>query len=113
MAWYRTAFDLQLPATQDVPVGLLLPLEPACRYRARIFLNGWQVGRFLDPQGPQQVFSLPTGILNPRGHNELAIAVWGEAATCAGLGTVSLVPQGNVLGGVPVDLVPSPAYAGG
>lgn len=111
VAWYRTSFDLHLPPGQDVPVGLALQ-DPSCRYRARIFLNGWQIGRYIAGVGPQQVFSLPTGILNPNGHNELAISVWGEAASCAGLGAVALAlaEQGNVLGGVPVELVNSPGY---
>lgn len=110
VGWYRTAFDLDLPAGQDVPVGLELRDFP-CRYRARIFLNGWQVGRYINTVGPQHVFPLPTGILNPGGRNELAISVWGEAATCAGLAVVRLVPLGNVRGGPPVELVNSPGYA--
>src|SRR5207244_8579932 len=49
--------------------------------------------------GPQHTFVLPTGLLEPRGGNTLAIAVW-SADTAGGLGQVELVALGNHRGGV-------------
>jgi len=56
--------------------------------------------------------SLPNGILNPNGTNTLAIAVWGEDSSTAGLGEVSLYEYGAYEGGVPVALVNAPGWSG-
>ncbi len=110
IGWYRTKFTLHLPANTDVPVGLKISDSPSYRYRAEIFLNGWLMGLYANDLGPQHVFSLPAGILNPDGQNTVAIAVWGEDEAGGGLGNVSLVPYGTYAGGVPVSQVPSPPW---
>jgi beta-galactosidase GanA len=110
LAWYRTAFDLHLPKETDVPLGLEVTDDPARHYRALIFLNGWMMGIYANDLGPQRIFSLPTGILNPNGGNTLAIAVLGEDGPSAGLGQISLIPYGRYQGGVPVGLVDSPQW---
>ena len=112
IGWYRTTFSLDLPAGTDVPVGLQISDTPSYRYRAEIFLNGWLLGLYANDLGPQHVFSLPTGILNPDGQNTVAIAVWGEDEAGGGLGTVSLVPYGTYAGGVPVTPVTAPKWNG-
>jgi Beta-galactosidase jelly roll domain len=94
VAWYRTQFDLDLPSHQDVPVGLRFTDDPARRYRVIIFINGWNVGQYVNDLGPQRVFVLPEGFLNHRGRNTLALAVWSADAT-GGLGRVSLEALGN------------------
>jgi beta-galactosidase len=108
LAWYRTTFDLHLPKETDVPLGLKITDDPARRYRALIFLNGWMMGIYANDLGPQHIFSLPTGILNPDGGNTVAIAVLGEDGASAGLGQVGLIPYGRYQGGIPVGLVDSP-----
>jgi beta-galactosidase GanA len=110
VTWYRTEFSLHLPAGQDTAVGLRIDDDPAQVYRAQIFVNGWNLGRYLNNVGPQHVFSLPTGILRPDGRNTIAIASWGDGSR--GLGQVGLVDLGTHRGGVPVADVPSPAYRG-
>jgi hypothetical protein len=110
LGWYRTTFDLHLPKGTDVPLGLKITDDPARRYRALIFLNGWMMGIYANDLGPQHIFSLPTGILNPNGANTLAIAVLGEDSASGGLGQVDLVPYGRYEGGVPVSLVDSPRW---
>ncbi|OXM63281.1 beta-galactosidase [Amycolatopsis vastitatis] len=110
VTWYRTEFSLHLPAGQDTAVGLRIDDDPALVYRAQIFVNGWNLGRYLNNVGPQHVFSLPTGILRPDGRNTIAIASWGDGSR--GLGQVGLVDLGTHRGGVPVADVPSPAYRG-
>jgi beta-galactosidase GanA len=58
LAWYRTTFDLHLPKETDVPLGLKITDDPARRYRALIFLNGWMMGIYANHLGPQHIFSL-------------------------------------------------------
>ncbi len=110
IGWYRTTFSLHLPKHTDVPLGLKISDNPSRRYRAEIFLNGWLLGLYANDLGPQHVFSLPTGILNPNGQNTVAIAVWGEDQRGGGLGNVNLVRYGTYAGGVPVSQVPSPRW---
>ncbi len=95
VAWYRTSFRLDLPKNQDVPVGLRFSDDPSRHYRALIFVNGWNVGQYINDVGPQRVFTLPEGILNHRGKNSIALAVWSADASSGGLGKVSLEALGN------------------
>lgn len=109
IGWYRTTFTLDIPAGQDVPVALKISDNPSRHYRALIFINGWQVGRYVNDRGPQHVFVLPAGILNPRGENTIAIASWSTGHD-GGLGKVSLVALGNYRGALQVRPVRSPEY---
>jgi len=95
VAWYRTTFRLDLPRDQDVPVGLRFTDDPARHYRALIFVNGWNVGQYVNDLGPQRVFTLPQGILRHQGENTIALAVWSADATTGGLGQLSLEALGN------------------
>ncbi|TAM93947.1 MAG: beta-galactosidase, partial [Rhodanobacteraceae bacterium] len=108
--WYRTTFKLDIPADQDVPIALAIDDSPARHYRALIFINGWQFGRYVNALGPQHEFILPPGILNPNGDNTVAIAVWSTEHS-GGLGAVSLIELGNDLTSLRVRMVPAPAYS--
>ncbi|MBI3368240.1 MAG: beta-galactosidase, partial [Burkholderiales bacterium] len=67
--WLRTRFTLDLPAGHDVQLGLAFGDTTAPRSlpetRALIFVNGWNLGQFISHIGPQRVFVLPPGILDP------------------------------------------------
>jgi beta-galactosidase GanA len=95
ISWYRTRVRLDLPRDQDVPVGLRFADDPTRHYRVLIFVNGWNVGQYVNDVGPQHVFVLPQGILRHQGTNTIALAVWSDDATTAGLGAVDLVALGN------------------
>jgi beta-galactosidase GanA len=110
IGWYRTTFTLHMPADQDVPLALAISDDPARHYRALIFVNGWQFGRYINALGPQHVFVLPPGILNPHGSNTIAIASWSTEYS-GGLGNVRLVKLGNYRTSMRPRLVASPAYA--
>jgi len=73
IGWYRTHFVLKLPSDETAPLALALPHVSD---KAVIWLNGWLVGRYWEQRGPQHTFYLPQGVLNSRGDNVLAIAVW-------------------------------------
>lgn len=116
-SWYRTEFDLKIPAGHDASLGLALgdPTVPrsANRYRVLIFVNGWNMGQFIAHIGPQRVFIIPNGILNPRGRNTLALAVTSDGAPTSTLEKVALVNLQTVRGGVPLELVASPKFSTG
>jgi beta-galactosidase len=101
--WYRTSFHLDIPAGQDVPLALRIHDITPHHYRAIIFINGWQMGRYISDVGPQTDFELPAGLLNTHGDNTIAIASWSTAQD-GGLGEVSLVMQGNYRS--PLDVKP-------
>ncbi|HEY7264087.1 MAG TPA: beta-galactosidase [Trebonia sp.] len=119
VAWYRTTFTLNEPAGVDASLGLTISDVPTKAYRATIFLNGWNMGQYINNVGPQHTFVLPNGILRTGigddGQNTLAIAVItnsaGGGAAGGGLGNVSLTNLGTVAGGVSVTDVDSPGYA--
>ncbi|MFF9309282.1 beta-galactosidase [Streptomyces sp. NPDC014748] len=108
VTWYRTTFRLAVPTGVDASVGLTFQDDPGRAYRAQIFLNGWNLGQYVNDVGPQHTFVLPNGILRTRGTNTLALAVLSEARTASGPGRVELTLLGGTAGGVPVAAVPSP-----
>jgi beta-galactosidase len=107
--WYRTSFHLDIPAGQDVPIALRIHDIAPHHYRAIIFINGWQMGRYISDVGPQTDFELPAGLLNTHGDNTVAIASWSTAQD-GGLGEVSLVTQGNYRSALDAKTVAAPDY---
>jgi beta-galactosidase GanA len=107
VAWYRTAFTLDLPEGQDVPLTLRFGEGSTGRYRVLLFVNGWNLGQYVNG-GPQRDFTLPAGILRRHGGNTLALAVIAEEPST--MGPLSLVAVANHRGGVPVSTVPAPTY---
>jgi len=108
IAWYRTTVRLDLPRDQDVPVGLEFTDDPGRHYRVLIFVNGWNVGQYVNDVGPQHVFVLPQGILRHQGMNTIALATWSDDATTGGLGQVTLKALGNTATSLRVRDVASP-----
>jgi len=100
VTWYRSRFELNLPHGQDVSVGLRFAGDTSRPYRVLVFLNGWNVGRYVNDLGPQRDFYLPAGLLRERGENTLALAVVTPAVASGGPGPISLVAFGNQRGGV-------------
>jgi beta-galactosidase GanA len=102
-SWYRTGFDLAVPAGHDASLGLTLgnPAVPRSGggYRVLIFVNGWNLGQYIGNVGPQHTFVLPTGVLDPRGHNTLALAVTSDGGAANALERVALTNLGTVRGG--------------
>ena len=111
-AWYRTTFSLHIPTVDDASLGITIgdPSTPqsTANYRALIFVNGWNMGQYIADVGPQHTFVIPNGVLNPDGHNTLAIAVTSDGGPGNGLEKVSLTNLGTVRGGVPVQHGPGP-----
>ncbi|MCK2220141.1 beta-galactosidase [Actinomadura sp. ATCC 31491] len=96
VTWYRTSFRLDLPARQDVPVGLRFGGTPSPDHRVLIFVNGWNLGQYGGDIGPQTEFVLPAGVLRERGANTIALAVTAERPLPGGPGPLELFAYGNV-----------------
>ena len=111
--WYRTRVDLALPRGQDTTVAVAFgdPTTPrsVARYRALLFVNGWNMGQFIAHVGPQRVFPIPEGILNHHGAKTIALAVTSDGAAGNALEQVKLVTLRSVKGGVPVQMVAAPS----
>ena len=99
VTWYRTGFRLRIPEGIDASVGLTLTDDPTRAYRVQLFLNGWNLGQYINDVGPQHTFVLPNGVLDPHGSNTLALAVLADGTTPAGPGAVALTLLGAVDGG--------------
>jgi len=99
IAWYRDTFSLSMPAGADVSLAAEISDVPSKVYHAQLFLNGWNIGQYINNLGPQEAFVLPNGLLNPNGSNTLAIEVIttnaGGGATGGGLGQVELAGAPN------------------
>jgi beta-galactosidase GanA len=108
VTWYRTGFRLAVEPGVDASIGLELTDDPTRAYRVQIFLNGWNMGQYVNDVGPQHTFVLPNGILRTRGANTLALAALSDGTTESGPGEVRLTLLGSAAGGVPVTVVPSP-----
>ncbi|KAJ8456901.1 hypothetical protein ONZ45_g18534 [Pleurotus djamor] len=94
--FYRTTFDLNLPDGFDVPIRLkITPSGITSRFRAQIYLNGWQFGKYINDIGPQTVFVLPEGILRRKSSNTLGISLWALDAQGASIAGLQLVVDGT------------------
>ncbi|KAL1710662.1 glycoside hydrolase family 35 protein [Schizophyllum commune] len=83
--FYRTQFDWALPDGFDVPIRLVFePTEVTSNYRAQVYLNGWQVGKYVNN----------IGLLRRGSPNTLALSVWSLDEGGAKLGGLSLRADG-------------------
>ncbi|KAF7353098.1 Beta-galactosidase [Mycena venus] len=81
VAFYRTSFDLNIPAGVDYPLALVFTNSTANpHFRAQLYVNGWQFGKYVNNIGPQTSFPVPQGILNYNGVNTLGISLWAADA---------------------------------
>jgi beta-galactosidase GanA len=108
VSWYRTTFRLAVDHDVDASIGLTFTDDAAHAYRVQLYVNGWNMGQYINDVGPQHTFAVPNGILRTRGANTLALAVLADGTTPAGPGDVQLKLLGSAAGGVEVRAVPSP-----
>jgi len=112
VSWYATGVTLDLPRGQDTSLGLTIDDDPSRRYRAEIFVNGWDLGAYVNYLGPQHSFPIPNGVLNPHGANDIKIAVWNLDGSTGGLGTVALTSYGSHASALRVAQNDGPRYDG-
>lgn len=110
--WFKRTVDLALPAGQDTHMVLTVKDSRfrTDRYRALLFVNGWQVGNYVNNAGPQRQFVIPSGILNSNGRNFVSVAVTAEEA---GVGPEDVVMEAtsSVAGGLPVTQNEAPSWS--
>ncbi|KAM5383782.1 hypothetical protein ACJZ2D_001771 [Fusarium nematophilum] len=114
VAFYTAKLRLDLPADKfDIPLSFTFKNETSTGvYRALLFVNGFQFGRYVSNIGPQTVFPVPEGVLNYRGENWLGVALWAledEGAKLPGfsLGAGSPIQTGRQA----VEVVKGPKYS--
>jgi hypothetical protein len=105
--FFRTSFDLALPAGHDIPLSIVYggnASDATQVWRSMLFVNGWQYGKRFVQFGPQVNFPIPPGILNLNGTNTLAVSLWSPDAKGASIPALSIEKQGVFAGAVPYDL---------
>jgi hypothetical protein len=82
VAFYTATLPLHLPSDKfDIPLSFVFSNTTSSSsesgaYRAWLYVNGWQFGRYVSNVGPQKEFPVPEGILNYNGNNWVGVAVW-------------------------------------
>ncbi|KAK1223567.1 hypothetical protein PQX77_013554 [Marasmius sp. AFHP31] len=91
---FRTTFELDLPSSEaDAAISFNFPpapIEGGDGYRAWLYVNGWNMGRYVADMGPQSKFPVPEGILDYGGTNTVAIILWATAASGAQIDSLAL-----------------------
>jgi len=97
----------------DIPVSFTFDNGTATgAYRAQLYVNGFQFGKYISNVGPQRDFPVPEGILDYKGENWVGLAVWALEAQGAKIPDFYLTVKTPVLTGrEPVQLVKGAKYA--
>ncbi|KAF6809495.1 glycoside hydrolase family 35 protein [Colletotrichum sojae] len=79
--FYAANLILDLPSRDfDIPLSFVMDditaNVTAGAYRAILYVNGFQYGRYASNIGPQTRFPVPEGILRYRGVNWIGLAIW-------------------------------------
>ncbi|KAJ7596268.1 glycoside hydrolase family 35 protein [Mycena floridula] len=102
VGFFVTTFKLNFPKGFDVPLSFTFKdPTPGQPYRARLFVNGWNMGKRVANMGPQFKFPVHEGILDYQGINTVAIALWVMEPQVVSP-DLSLVIDGVFSGGVDV-----------
>lgn len=97
VGFFVAKFELKVPEGWDVPVSFVFgngttPREKE-NYRIQLFVNGWQMGKYVANLGPQSKFPVPEGVLNHNGLNTVAITLWSLGERGAKLANFTLEPE--------------------
>ncbi|KAJ7087201.1 glycoside hydrolase family 35 protein [Mycena belliarum] len=120
VGFFRTAFALRVPGGVDYPLSLVFANTTtttagagrARAFRAQVYVNGWQFGKYVNHVGPQTAFPVPQGILNYGGENTLAVALWAMEAGGARVEGLALRLTARVESAMgPVANVPAARWA--
>lgn len=97
--FYSASFDLHIAKGWDVPLYFDFgnTTSPPAAYRAQLYVNGYQYGKYVNNVGPQMSFPVPEGILNYRGTNYLGLSLWVLESGGAKLDSLDLIHTTPVL----------------
>lgn len=81
--FYRTIMPLDTPDGHDVSLSVRLGLQTSSSnytsFRAYIYVNGYQYGKYLPHLAPlRNTFPVPPGIWNYNGDNVLGVVLWNQ-----------------------------------
>ncbi|KAF4337116.1 beta-galactosidase [Fusarium beomiforme] len=113
VAFFTAKLPLNLPSDKyDIPLSFTFENNTASTgaYRALLYVNGFQYGKYVANIGPQTNFPVPEGILNYKGDNWIGIALWSleKSANVDGLSLTAGIPVQT--GRKPVKVVNGPKY---
>ncbi|KKK16977.1 hypothetical protein P175DRAFT_0529889 [Aspergillus ochraceoroseus IBT 24754] len=90
--FFRTVLpSLSIPTGLDVSISFVFSTatnasaSASNAFRAQLFVNGYQYGRFNPYIGNQVIYPVPPGILDYRGDNTIGVAVWAQTEAGASL----------------------------
>ncbi|CAG8954507.1 hypothetical protein HYFRA_00004420 [Hymenoscyphus fraxineus] len=83
VSFYQASFSLDLPKNYDIPISFAFgngttSSGATANYRAQLYVNGYQYGKYVNNVGPQSVFPVTQGVLNYHGTNWIGLLVWGQ-----------------------------------
>ncbi|RDA85109.1 hypothetical protein CP532_2035 [Ophiocordyceps camponoti-leonardi (nom. inval.)] len=130
VSFYAAPLTLNYPDQYDIPLSFVFDPAPSkssssstsssssnsstaikSDYRATLFVNGFQFGKYASNIGPQSEFPVPEGILDYRGTNWIGLAVWALDPSGAAVPTFRLKAGTAVLTSrEPVYLVNGTGY---
>ncbi|KAI0662113.1 glycoside hydrolase superfamily [Cubamyces menziesii] len=102
VGFFVTTFDLDVPEGTDTMMSFVFDSgvgNTGQAYRALLFVNGWKFGKRVANVGPQASFPVPPGILDYKGKNTVAVALWALEDTAVSP-SLDLVLDGVLDGGV-------------
>jgi len=76
VGFFVTNFTLNVPQGIEAMMSFTFQEPLGQPYRALLFVNGWMMGKRVGNLGPQSKFPVQEGILNYRGLNTIAVALW-------------------------------------
>ncbi|CAK5269747.1 unnamed protein product [Mycena citricolor] len=112
--FYRTTFDFPVPDGVDAPIRLSILQSSAAtptNFRLQIYLNGWQVGKYINSIGPQTIFVLPASILKRHGSNTLALSLWAMDQSGAAVEGLEIISDGYFSTSLPLQDYPAPDFS--
>ncbi|KAF4577239.1 hypothetical protein EYR36_005226 [Pleurotus pulmonarius] len=111
VGFFVTTFDLSIPRGFDVFLSFTFNEPLGQPYRALLFVNGWHMGKRVGNLGPQAKFPVHEGILDYRGRNTVAVALWAMESDIPITPDLHLTLDGIVEGGVGGVKVNNPAWS--
>lgn len=76
VTFYRTTFTLDAPNATDIGLSFHFRKSSDLKFRAQLYVNGWQMGKYINNLGPQTRYPVHSGIVNLNGENEVGVSVW-------------------------------------
>ncbi|KAJ7088852.1 galactose-binding domain-like protein [Mycena belliarum] len=112
VGFFVTTFNLNIPTGIEAFMSFTFEDPLGQDYRLLLWVNGWMMGKRVANLGqvPQAKFPVHQGILNFRGVNTVAVALWSLTPTAVSP-NLQLVLDGTLDGGVPGVATNNPSWS--